>query len=267
MSSSKHPGAYVRLARPNEYAAVTRVLTRAFAKDPAMNWYGCVTALVDDIDSPTPKAERTMQNLSWFQEALVRATILVGGVVTVVAIPQSGGQVETLNGHGSKGTETSNEEIVAVSLWLPPGKTLDMGPITVFRSGILKVLRGWGLKGVKRVLLEFSPAVEGTLERSFKAHGHDRLDSWHLLEVVVDPNHQKKGYSSLLMEEGFRRASRKPVHLEATTEVNREIYARYGFEVDEVHQFGVGQVDKNGIKAQGEAATGYPEWIMTKWST
>ena len=29
--------------------------------------------------------------------------------------------------------------------------------------------------------------------------------------------------------------------------------------------FGVGEVDKNGIKARGqEAATGFPEWIMTK---
>ncbi|RPD54357.1 hypothetical protein L226DRAFT_616935 [Lentinus tigrinus ALCF2SS1-7] len=234
-----------------------------------MNWYGCVTALVDNIDSPTPKAERTMRTLSWFQEALVRATILVEGVVTVVVIPQSAGKAEDHDGRGStEGTsETSNEEIAAASLWLPPGKTLDMGPRTVIRSGVLKVLWGWGVKGVKRVLFDFSPAVERSLERSFKAHGHDRLDSWHLLEVVVDPNHQKKGYSSLLMEEGFRRAFPKPVHLEATTSVKRDIYARYGFEVDEEHQFGVGQVDKNGIKAKGEAATGYPEWIMTKWST
>ena len=43
------------------------------------------------------------------------------------------------------------------------------------------------------MLFEFSPAVEGNLERTFKAHGHDRLDSWHLLEIVVDPDHQKRG--------------------------------------------------------------------------
>lgn len=35
----------------------------------------------------------------------------------------------------------------------------------------------------------------------------------------------------MLIEEGFRRASPKPVHLEATTAKSRDIYARYGFEV------------------------------------
>ena len=34
--------------------------------------------------------------------------------------------------------------------------------------------------------------------------------------------------------------------------------------MNEEHQFGVGAVDKNGLKARGEAATGYPEWVMTK---
>ncbi|TFK91590.1 hypothetical protein K466DRAFT_482487 [Polyporus arcularius HHB13444] len=263
MASSRHPEAYVRVAKPSDNAAVTRVLTRAFAKDPAMNWYGGVTKLVEDIDSPLPKDARTMRNLSWFQEALVRLTVVVEGVVTVVAIPRTDNKA-TPQADTTKGEDTPDEEIVAVSLWLPPGKTLDVGPVTVFRSGLLKVLTGWGYGGVKRVLFEFSPAVERSLEKSFKARGLERLDSWHLLTVVVDPDHQKKGYSSMLMEEGFRRTSPKPVHLEATTPANRDIYAHLGFEIDEVHQFGVGQVDKDGIRAKGEAATGYPEWIMTK---
>lgn len=114
------------------------------------------------------------------------------------------------------------------------------------------------------MLWDFSPAVERTLEKAFKARGLDRLDSWHLFEMVVDPSHQGRGYSSLLMEEGFRRTSPKPVHLEATTAKNRDIYAHFGFEVDEEHQFGVGAVDKDGIRARGKAATGYPEWVMTK---
>ncbi|RDX44026.1 hypothetical protein OH76DRAFT_1409523 [Lentinus brumalis] len=205
-----------------------------------------------------------MRNLSWFQEALLKLTVLVGGVVTVVVVPRTDAKDEA-GASTIKDKEKPDEEVVAVCLWLPPGKTLDVGPITVFRSGLLKVLRGWGFGGVKRVLFEFSPAVEHSLEKSFKARGLERLDSWHLLTVVVDPDHQKKGYSSMLMEEGFRRTSPKPVHLEATTPASRDIYARYGFEIDEVHHFGVGKVDKNGVKAKGEAATGFPEWIMTKW--
>ncbi|KAI0685985.1 hypothetical protein C8T65DRAFT_712458 [Cerioporus squamosus] len=259
MSSSKYPaGAYVRVAQPSDHPASIRVLTRAFAKDPAMNWYGGVKEQVEDIDSPaTPKAKRTLRNLGWFQGALLRLTVLVKGVVTVVVVPRTDNKDESqASTRKGKESDSSKEEVVAVSLWLPPGKTLDVGPITVLRSGLLK-----------RVLLEFSPAVERSLEKSFKAHERERLDSWHLLAVVVDPNHQGKGYSTMLMDEGFRRASPKPVHLEATTPASRDIYAHHGFEIDEEHHFGVGKVDKNGIKAKGEAATGYPEWVMTKWST
>lgn len=263
MASAKHPDAYVRLARPSEVPAITRVLTRAFAKDPAMNWYGCVPELVPDCESQTPSAQRSMRNLSWFQSAILKSTVLVKGLVTVVVVP-SVEDGEDAEQESNRDTVEAREEVVAVALWLPPGKTLDMGPVTFLRSGIMKVIQGWGLTGAKRVLWDFSPAVERTLEKAFKARGLDRLDSWHLFEMVVDPSHQGRGYSSLLMEEGFRRTSPKPVHLEATTAKNRDIYAHFGFEVDEEHQFGVGAVDKDGIRARGKAATGYPEWVMTK---
>ena len=39
------------------------------------------------------------------------------------------------------------------------------------------------------------------------------------------------GYATILMEDGFRRASPEPVHLEATTAFSRDIYLHYGFEV------------------------------------
>ncbi|KAI0788120.1 hypothetical protein C8Q74DRAFT_1411002 [Fomes fomentarius] len=255
--SANEPHAYVRIAQPSEHSDVTRVLTRAFAKDPAMNWYGCVPEAVNDLDNPTRTAKRTMRNLQWFQEALVKATNLVDGYVTVAIIPRS----EEAGDGQKEGKERSpesykKEEIVGVAMWLPPGKTLDMGPITIIRSGLLK-----------RVLLDFSPAVERTLEKSFKARGLDRRDSWHLLQMVVDPLHQGKGISTLLVEEGFRRVSPKPVHLEATKASTRDIYAHFGFEVDEEHQFGVGAVDVFGVKARGKEATGYPEWVMTKVST
>ena len=97
------------------------------------------------------------------------------------------------------------------------------------------------------MILDFTPAVEHALETAFKARGLDRLDSWYLFEMVVDPNHQGKGqyvpltaaftnpvetgYTSLLMDAGFHRTTPKPVHLEATKASTRDIYAHYGFEV------------------------------------
>lgn len=148
--SANGPQAYVRIAQPSERSDATRVLTRAFAKDPAMNWYGCVPEVVNDLDNPTRTAKRTMRNLQWFQEALVKATILVDGYVTVAVIPCSeGAGVGQKEGKERGREEDKKEEIVGVALWLPPGKTLDMGPITILRSGLLKVLVGWGFTGVK----------------------------------------------------------------------------------------------------------------------
>ena len=43
------------------------------------------------------------------------------------------------------------------------------------------------------MILDFTPAVEHALETAFKSRGLDRLDSWYLFEMVVDPNHQGKG--------------------------------------------------------------------------
>ena len=43
------------------------------------------------------------------------------------------------------------------------------------------------------MIFEFGPAVEKTLEHAFKSRGLDRLDSWHLLELVTDPAHEGKG--------------------------------------------------------------------------
>ena len=44
-------------------------------------------------------------------------------------------------------------------------------------------------------------------------------------------NAVETGYTSLLMDAGFRRTTPKPVHLEATKASTRNIYAHYGFEV------------------------------------
>ncbi|RDX42777.1 hypothetical protein OH76DRAFT_1410855 [Lentinus brumalis] len=267
-ASTKHPKAYVRAAHRSERKDIARVLTRAFAKDPAMNWFGCVPELVDDIVNPSPRAKRSMRNLSQFQDSLVRAIMLVKGVVEVVVVPRVDEARANTEGKEKRKSKEApqKEEVVGVALWLPPGQTLDMNSLTLLRAGILKVLFGWGPRGVKRLMIDFEPILNRTLEKAFGARGLDWRDSWHLLEMAIDPGHQGKGYATMLMEAGYRRASPKPVHLEATRAFSRDIYLHYGFEIDEEHQFGVGAVDERGVKAKGKAATGYPEWVMTKWT-
>ncbi|KIJ47291.1 hypothetical protein M422DRAFT_226420 [Sphaerobolus stellatus SS14] len=121
--------------------------------------------------------------------------------------------------------------------------------------------------------MDFSLAVEKSLEKGFKARNLDRLDSWHLLEMAVGPPYEGKGHSifqgscSLMMKGGQERTSSKPIHLEATTARSRDIYALFEFEppysltvwIDEEHCFGRGAVDINGLTVNKDAATGYPE--------
>ena len=149
--SRRHPRARVRAAAPSELGDVARVLTRAFVNDPAMNWYGCVNELVQDLDHPTPSEQKTIRNLHWFQTALTRATLLVGGFIDVVVIPSGDGD--------------GKEEIVAVGIWLPPGETLDLSPMTFLRAGLLKVILGVGFTGAKAssACLSASPALTSWL--------------------------------------------------------------------------------------------------------
>uniref|UniRef100_A0A0W0GDI3 N-acetyltransferase domain-containing protein n=1 Tax=Moniliophthora roreri TaxID=221103 RepID=A0A0W0GDI3_MONRR len=232
MSSAQPEGAYVRVVEPHEYPVAIRILTHAFAHDPAMNWYGSVKELVPAPDEQdySKTVKRTLKRLYTFQNMLLRGTVLQGGIVTVAVIP---------NG--------PNEIIIGVALWLKPGQSWDFPLLVTLRSGILKVLRGWGLNGVRRLSFEFTPAVEKSLDKAFKSRSLERLDSWHLLSLAVDPSHEGKGICGLMMRDG------------------RDIYAHYGFKIDGEHCFGKGSVDADGIAAKGTAATGYPEWIMTKW--
>ncbi|KAK0203318.1 hypothetical protein DFS33DRAFT_784927 [Desarmillaria ectypa] len=246
--------ATVRIATRDDVETAATVLMRAFSNDPAMNWWGCVKREneVTECNSPSPPMVQTMKRLLNFQRCLVKITMLVGGIVTLAVVPSS---------------DEKGERVVAVSLWLKPGQTFDLPLTTLLKAGAWSVAMGWGICGLKRLLVDFTPHVEDTLLKAYKARNIDRLDSWHLLEVVVDPDCQGKGLSSLLMKEGFTRTSPKSVHLEATTVKNRDIYAHLGFEIDEEHLFGKGQVDRKGLAAKGAAATGYPEWVMTKWET
>lgn len=143
-------GAYVRIAEPHEYSEAAWIFTRGFARDPCMNWFGGVKEMVPAYkDEPThgahpatAAANRTLKNLHAFQSAIIKSTILCGGYMTVAVIPKQRTSVET-------GKESSGELIVGATLWLKPGQTLDLPLSTVIRSGLCKVLRGWGLGGVK----------------------------------------------------------------------------------------------------------------------
>lgn len=152
-------GAYVRVAEPHEHDEVARVLARAFARDPGMNWWGGVRELVPAVPEASGEgqgklpgsARRTLWKLKVYQRALLQALLLSGGFATVAVLP-AGRSASTDSARTSeepsdeaKGAET----IVGAALWLQPGRTLDFPVITLLRSGLCKVVFTWGFKGVK----------------------------------------------------------------------------------------------------------------------
>jgi len=250
--------AYVREAKPSEFPALAAVYTRAFARDPMMNWLGRVRALVpadhkgdDDEDA---RVRRTLAGVRHFQFVLVKMAKFLGPIVVVV---EKGGKGE---GEGEE-----QERIVGGALWMKPGEKINPSPLRLIRVSPWKSIRSWGFGVLKRSMFDFTPKADKMHNRAFAARGMKRLDSWRLLEIAIDPTCEGKGYCSLLMRDGFQRASAKPVYLESSTPRSRDIYAHLGFEVDNEHRFGVGSVDEMGIAAKGDAAVGWPCSIMTKW--
>ncbi|KAI0044752.1 hypothetical protein FA95DRAFT_1496603 [Auriscalpium vulgare] len=175
------------------------------------------------------------------------------GFVTVVTVPAKDGE-----------GEGAGERIVGGALWLQPGQKMEPSLTTFVRISPWKAIWSWGLSALSRLFLKYTPTIEKTLDKAFGARGVDRLDSWHLFEIAVDPDWEGQGLCSLLVRDGFARATPKPIHLEATTPKSRDRYLHFGFEIDEEHRFGVGEVDEKGLPAKGEAAVGWPDVVMTK---
>jgi len=260
--------AYVRQAKPSDIPALVDIYARAFARDPQMNWFGGVCKLVpvdyqkvngEDkvrVDKETNAARRTVEALCRFQLVLVKMAKILGLIVVVV---------EKAEGAGGENTRETEERIVGGALWLPPGTSMDPSPLTFVRISPWRAIWGWGLGGLKRTSIDYAPKAEKIINQVFAARGLKRLESWHLFEIAIDPTCEGKGYASMLLRDGFKRASGKPVHLEATSPRSRDIYAHMGFELNRELRFGVGSANDMGIAAKGEAAVGLPIFIMTKW--
>ncbi len=71
------PAAAVRLATEADYEEVATLLTRAFANDPAMNWWGGVKKVtaVTNLKKLDAGMKKTMENHRRFQSCVVHATI------------------------------------------------------------------------------------------------------------------------------------------------------------------------------------------------
>ncbi|KAJ7284576.1 acyl-CoA N-acyltransferase [Mycena rebaudengoi] len=240
---------YVRAAQPSDFDEISAFEARAFADDPEMNWFGgrSIAMAAEDVRRKT----RSLENLRVFLDSVTRGVHLVGGRVAVVAIPRGSG----------------GERLVAFAAWVPPHKVIE-GTLTVIRSKSYRSVLAWGISLLWRATVVFKPTIGAIVKKSLKSKGYQETDHWRLEITATDPEFQGKGFSSLLMKEGFPHCNSRPITLEATTSHSRDIYAHQGFEVVEVVTLGKGDVNDRGLTVKDKAsAEGFPVWVMIKWPT
>lgn len=108
------------------------------------------------------------------------------------------------------------------ALWLPPGEW-KLGGLETLRL-LPAMARCYGAD-VLRVLRVFD----------FLEKRHPEEPHWYLGFLGVDPDLQGRGIGSALMQPVLARCDRDrvPAYLEASTERNRRLYERHGFELVE----------------------------------
>jgi hypothetical protein len=128
MASQNAPKAIIRAGTSADLKELTQMLTRAFARDPMMNWFGGVRKLVSSADTQDRRERDTLKRLSRFEEATTRL-VLLHGQIDVVVIPDGAG----------------GEHIVASTMWIQPGRAMEPTKIEMLKLRADKIARAWGL--------------------------------------------------------------------------------------------------------------------------
>lgn len=108
-------------------------------------------------------------------------------------------------------------DFLGAALWLPPGATVDSGPLQALND---RYCDAAVLPDFLRLLEEsgaFRPATP----------------HWYLTLIAVDPARRGQGFGSALLAHGLRMCDRDglPAYLESTNRANLTLYTRFGFEL------------------------------------
>lgn len=144
----------------------------------------------------------------------------------------------------AQGVAETSQELDAVALWLPPGKTVGFRAMVMSRFALPRFVMSLPADDRKRML-----AVLRQLEERKKALMPN--PHWYLSAVGVSPDRQGEGLGSALVRSGLRRADDDNVlvYLETETEDNVRFYEHLGFDV---------------VEQITATALDLPVWLMTR---
>ncbi|KAI0479349.1 hypothetical protein GGR56DRAFT_373900 [Xylariaceae sp. FL0804] len=144
-------------------------------------------------------------------------------------------------------------------LLMPPGSSVE-NTWTLLRAGLFSALWNVGLGPFKRGLLEYAPATEPSIKKTFTKEEQKR--HWYVFIMGTAVDRRRQGLAGWLIAhmQARARGDGRPLWLEATTQYSRDLYAKHGFTtVDEV-LLGKGKVDAAGLAKKG--GEGFKIWSM-----
>ncbi|HEY4313448.1 MAG TPA: GNAT family N-acetyltransferase [Pirellulales bacterium] len=126
-----------------------------------------------------------------------------------------------------RGQAYATLDFSGITAWLRPGTDIPSFWQQV-RSGMLRLLPGFGLRGFRR-LIDYDE-VGRRMHHQYAHKSH-----WYLAAIAVDPDHQGRGIGSNLMTPILERADAEgvPCWLDTHQEQNVRLYQRHGFQVAE----------------------------------
>ncbi|KAI2782166.1 hypothetical protein F4815DRAFT_463933 [Daldinia loculata] len=144
------------------------------------------------------------------------------------------------------------------AILMPPGKTND-NFWTVLRAGVIPRLFTIGPAACKRIILDYPGANKAAMAKALtpaeqKAH-------WYVFIMATAVDRRREGLASALLVymKDKARSDGRPLWIEATTVVSRDLYAKHGFEVVTEVNLGKRQVGPDGfVKKDGEGVTVWP---------
>ena len=124
-----------------------------------------------------------------------------------------------------------------IAIWLN-FEEMKTSLISYFRCGMFKCIRKLGLKDCLR-LLKIVDYLEELHEKNLPE------PHWYLFNLGVLPDHQGKGYGTVLIEEMLKLTEKDnwPYYLETSTEENAAYFQKFGFKIVEV-----GIIPKSNVK-------------------
>jgi GNAT superfamily N-acetyltransferase len=111
-----------------------------------------------------------------------------------------------------------------------PPKSVDNGWLTMFRSGMWRLLYKLSSEAQRRYYQELLPLLHDT---KAEVMGPRDDDCYYLVYIGTKPSGQRRGYARKLIEHMAARADGegRAMYLESSSEKNNAYYAKFGFVV------------------------------------